>query len=85
MRTTLNIDEEVLRAAKELAHRQQVPIGQIVSDLLRQALTGQGVAGVTSGVTREDLTSTLGFQPFPAREVVTNNAQVNALRDQGGV
>lgn len=84
MRTTLNIDEEVLSAAKELAHRQRVPIGQIVSDLLRQALTGQGVAGSMKDTGSEGLTSTLGFQPFPARQVVTNT-QVNALRDQEGI
>lgn len=84
MRTTLNLDEEVLSAAKELAHRQGVPIGQIVSGLLRQALTGQGVMVAASGTACEDLASTLGFQPFPARQLVTN-AQVNALRDPEGI
>ena len=84
MRTTLNIDEEVLRAAKELAHRQRVPIGQIVSGLLRQALTGQGVAAPVPGTTSQGLASTLGFQPFAARQVATNG-QVNSLRDQEGV
>ena len=41
MRTTLDIDEDVLAAAKELAKRQNLPAGQVVSQLLRKVLTGQ--------------------------------------------
>lgn len=84
MRTTLNIDDEVLMAVQELAHRQRVPLGQIASRLLRQALTGQGMETSVSDTTSESLASTLGFQPFPVRQVVTN-AQVNRLRDQEGL
>ena len=35
MRTTLDIDDDVLRAAKELAQRERVSAGQVVSRLLR--------------------------------------------------
>lgn len=84
MRTTLNIDEEVLMAAKELAYRQRVSLGRIVSGLLRQALTGQEVEVSVPSVTREGLAATVGFRPFPARQVATN-AQVNTLRDEEGV
>ncbi len=41
MRTTLDIDEDVLVAAKELARRQNLSAGQVVSQMLRKALTGQ--------------------------------------------
>ncbi|MFZ1324899.1 MAG: hypothetical protein WAT67_02530 [Candidatus Contendobacter sp.] len=84
MRTTLDIDEEVLMAAKELAYRRRVPIGRIVSGLLRQALTGQGMAAPAGGIERDDPASALGFQPFPAKGLVTN-VQVNALREEEGL
>jgi hypothetical protein len=39
MRTTLDIDEDVLNAANELAARRKTTAGKIISDLARQALT----------------------------------------------
>src|SRR5947199_207156 len=39
MRTTLDIDEDVLRAAKELARREKKSAGAVISALTRQALT----------------------------------------------
>jgi hypothetical protein len=44
MRTTLDIEADVLAAAKELAHRQGVSAGKVVSSLLRSALTGEAPA-----------------------------------------
>lgn len=38
MRTTLNIEDDVLRAARSLAAEQQASLGKVVSDLLRRAL-----------------------------------------------
>lgn len=38
MRTTLNIDDDVLRAAKELARLRGSTAGAIVSELAREAL-----------------------------------------------
>jgi hypothetical protein len=39
MRTTLDIDDDVLAAAKELAVRQKTTAGKVISDLARKALT----------------------------------------------
>ena len=39
MRTTLDIDDDVLHAAKERARREQKTAGQVISELVRQALT----------------------------------------------
>ena len=50
MRTTLDIDEDVLAAAKELARRQRLSTGRVVSRLLRQGLTGQGLPVASSGL-----------------------------------
>jgi len=38
MRTTLSIDDDVLAAAKGLAALQQKSVGEVISELTRQAL-----------------------------------------------
>jgi hypothetical protein len=40
MRTTLDIDDDVLLAAKELAAIRKATVGQVISELARQALIG---------------------------------------------
>lgn len=43
MRTTLDLDEDVLAQAKQLAAKSGLTTGQIVSDLIRQGLSrGKG-------------------------------------------
>lgn len=80
MRTTLDIDEDLLLAAKELARLDGVTAGQVVSRLLRRAL-----AGTPEGSARR-LRPTAGFVPFPARAgIVTTNADVDALREDEGL
>ena len=39
MRTTLDIEEDVLFAAKEIARQRAMTVGQVLSDLARQSLT----------------------------------------------
>ena len=39
MRTTLDIDDDVLTAAKELAKTRNSTAGEVISDLARKALT----------------------------------------------
>jgi hypothetical protein len=51
MRTTLDLDEDVIQAAKELAAVRRVTAGRVVSDLVRKALTPTGpVPKVRNGV-----------------------------------
>lgn len=38
MRTTLNIHDDVLAAAKELAHLHKMSLGAVISSLVRQTL-----------------------------------------------
>ncbi len=38
MRTTLNLDDDVLETARALAARQRKPLGEVVSALLRRAV-----------------------------------------------
>jgi hypothetical protein len=50
MRTTLDLDDDVLQAAKELAAARGRTAGQIVSELLRKALTSPSSGPVRNGV-----------------------------------
>ena len=50
MRTTLDLDIEVLTAAKEIAAARGVTAGQVVSELLRQALTPRRSSKTRNGV-----------------------------------
>ncbi len=50
MRTTLDLDDDVLAAAKELAAMRQKTTGQIVSELMRKALEPTRSFKVRNGV-----------------------------------
>jgi hypothetical protein len=76
MRTTLNIDDDVLEAAKERARRERKTVGQVVSTLLRQALTAP--AG-HPGAVREPA-PVYGFRRFPPGDTVVTNALIDDLR-----
>ncbi len=82
MRTTIDIEDDVLAAAKELARLQNVSAGQIVSRLVRQALAGPQNAGKLAHQIGK---ANIGFRPFPSRGAMVTDEQVNALRDQEGV
>lgn len=82
MRTTLDIEDDVLAAAKELARMQHVSAGYMVSKLMREALSGHQLQSSESP--RENVPS-FGFRPFSSRGVVVTNDLVNDLRDREGV
>lgn len=83
MRTTLDIDDDVLQAAKDLARRQQITAGQIISRLLRERLNG--VVPDAAGAAAEPPVNAAGFRPLPSRGVLVSNELVNTLRDREGV
>jgi hypothetical protein len=78
MRTTIDIEDDVLAATKELARLQNVSAGYIVSKLIREALAGQRLVLPSEK-------SITGFRPFLARGTLVTNGQVDELRDQEGV
>lgn len=79
MRTTMDIEDDVLAAAKELARLQNVSAGQVVSRLMREALAGHPDTAAQAAK------AVGGFRPFPARESLVTNDTVNLLRDKEGV
>ena len=50
MRTTLDIDDDVLQAAKELGALHRKTAGQVVSELARKALAPAGTHRLRNGV-----------------------------------
>lgn len=82
MRTTLDIDEDVLVAAKEIARRQNLSAGQVMSQMLRKVLTGQSSASEDAGSGGQTVA---GFRPFPAGRAVVTNDTVNRLREAEGL
>ena len=50
MRTTLDIDDDLLQAAKELADTRRTTAGRVISDLLRKALEPGRPLKVRNGV-----------------------------------
>ncbi len=73
MRTTLNLDDDVLLAAKDRARRDGRTVGEVISELARTALTAprSGPSGQPSH----------GFHPLPSRGPVVSNAVIDGLRE----
>lgn len=49
MRTTVDLDEDVLRVAKHLAEERQQTLGRVLSDLFRQGIRPAGKVGQRHG------------------------------------
>lgn len=77
MRTTVNLDDDVLFAVQERARRERRTAGQVLSELARQALTGAGGGAASEPV--------LGFAPLPPRGTVVTNELIDRLREDEGV
>jgi hypothetical protein len=84
MRTTLDIDDDILQAAKELARAERKTAGQVLSELARRGLTQQAASGgfseeaVSMGPVKKD-----GFYQLPHREgVVVTKEMVDRLIEE---
>lgn len=75
MRTTLDIADDVLTAAKERAKREHKTAGEVVSELLRRALT----MPAESSSVREP-PAVYGVQPFARQGNIVTNALIDQLR-----
>jgi len=78
MRTTLDIDDDLLAAAKELAKRERRTAGRIVSDLMREALRARASLPAVATLQRD----LYGFRPIPAGGAVVTNKLDDKLREE---
>jgi len=74
VRTTLDIDDDVLLAAKERARRERRSAGSVLSQLARLGLTASTVG--------EPVRADFGFEPLPSRGGVVTNALIDELADE---
>ena len=73
MRTTLDIDDDVLTAAKELAAAEKTSTGKVISGLLRTALRrGSSAASKTRN----------GFPLLPGRRDLVTAEQIDRLLNE---
>jgi hypothetical protein len=80
MRTTLDIADDVLLAAKALGRREKKSAGRVISELARKGL--QVADPSNSGDQGEEF---LGFRPLPARGVVVTSELIERLREEEGI
>lgn len=76
MRTTLDVDDDVLLAVKERARRERRTAGQVLSDLARRALTDS-----SAGSRAQSEGDYFGFSPLPPRGPAVSNAMIDRLRE----
>jgi hypothetical protein len=76
MRTTLDIADDVLQAAKERARRENKTAGEVISELARKALNAPSDAP-RAGEPRAHH----GLRPFPKRGGIVTNELIDRLRE----
>ncbi len=73
MRTTVDLDDDVLAPAKEIARKKGITLGRFLSDVTRQSMAGNEQPKVRNGVRV--------FERKPGGPKVTMEL-VNRLRDE---
>jgi hypothetical protein len=77
MRTTLEIADDVLQAARERAKREGKTVGTMISELARHALTSpQETRSV------REPKAVYGLKPFARRGGIVTNELIDKLRDE---
>jgi hypothetical protein len=79
MRTTLDIEDDILQAAKELARSQGATAGQVISDLARRGLASPASARKRTTRMRN------GVPLLPAHGEIITLEKIQKLMDQEGV
>lgn len=76
MRTTLDIADDVLQAAKERAQREKKTIGATISELARRALTAPAAP-----LSVKEPKAIYGLRPFAPRGGIVTNQIIDKLRE----
>jgi len=84
MRTTLDIDDDVLCAAKELAAKERKTAGKVLSEFFRQALQA-GKPGAAVAQPGAAYAMRNGIPVLPSRGEVVTTEHVERLMEQEGI
>ena len=79
MRTTLDIDADVLQAAKERARQEKTTTGAVISELARRALNE--LPDSPDETKPRAPKAVFGLRPFPKRGGIVTNELIDTLRD----
>ena len=79
MRTTLNIDDDVLREVKEIAEREGSPLGTVLSDLARRGFFAMYDEAVKSRHYRT------GVPVIPSRGETITLEHIQTIMDAEGI
>jgi hypothetical protein len=80
MRTTLDIDKDVLVAVKERARREKKSAGRVISNIVRESLTGPVRKGESEKFVYEN-----GLQVLAPRGEVITLEHVQKIMDEEGI
>ena len=86
MRTTLDIDSDVLAAAKALAQSGHSTAGKVISDVMRRAIAS-GFAYSDAPFAAHKVAepeAVYGFSPLTSGGNIVTNDMVRAIRDELG-
>jgi hypothetical protein len=76
VRTTLDIADDVLEAARERAKREKRTVGETISELARRALTAPQVS-----LSVKEPKAVYGLRPFAPRGGIVTNDLIDKLRE----
>lgn len=91
MRTTVDLDADVLEAVKDLARARGQTFGRVLSDVARKGMVGGVEAAAFSGAltardsAAKDIFTKFGFEPLPVGGKLVGNALVDQIRDEEGL
>lgn len=78
MRTTLDIDDDLLIDLTELAGREQTTIGKVVSRIVRERLASETTSP-------REITYRNGVPILPSRGVTVTNELIDRIREEEGI
>lgn len=86
MRTTLDIADDVLFAAREIAQREKKSMGQVISELARSAFQAPVAStGKTRAHKVAEPLAAYGIKPLPSRGGLVTNELIDRLRQAEGI
>lgn len=84
MRTTLDIDDDVLFAAKEIASKERKTAGKILSEIFRRGLQSQSASSPTLDTTQPYALKN-GIPILPSRGELVTTEHIHRIMEEEGI
>lgn len=84
MRTTLDIDDDVLFAAKEIASKERKTAGKVLSEFFRRAIQS-GDSGTSTAKSGQPYALKNGIPVLPSRGEVVTTEHIQRLMEEEGI